>query len=132
MIKESLIINEDNQYYGTDGGNNTTDKLFILSVTEVMNTKYGFDSNNSSIDINRRCAPTDYAVAQGTTQYTGPDEIYNTSDNVKACVWWVRSPGLNSSSATIVSYDGSVIDEGAYVYTLSYAVRPALYIKLNT
>jgi hypothetical protein len=38
----STIINEDNQWYGTKGGRNTQDRIFLLSISEVV--KYFGDS----------------------------------------------------------------------------------------
>ena len=35
MIVETTLINSDNSEYGTDGGNDTTDKIFLLSLDEV-------------------------------------------------------------------------------------------------
>jgi hypothetical protein len=32
----SNIINEDNPVYNTDGGNNTEDYIFLLSISEVL------------------------------------------------------------------------------------------------
>jgi len=41
-IAETTVINNDNQWYGTPGGSDTTDKIFILSIEEVV--KYFGDS----------------------------------------------------------------------------------------
>lgn len=43
-IVETSISNPDNSKYGTDGGNNTNDKVFLLSMDEV--NKY-FTSNSA-------------------------------------------------------------------------------------
>ena len=34
-ILETIVINDDNPDYGTDGGNNTNDKIFLLSIAET-------------------------------------------------------------------------------------------------
>lgn len=44
-IKDTTVTNDDNLDYGTAGGNNTTDKLFLLSLAEVKNSDYGFGSD---------------------------------------------------------------------------------------
>ena len=44
-IKDTLVTNGSNLDYSTAGGNNTTDKLFLLSLAEVRNTDYGFGSD---------------------------------------------------------------------------------------
>lgn len=42
-IKNTTVVNEDNSYYGTEGGVNTTDKVYLLSIAEASNTAYGFN-----------------------------------------------------------------------------------------
>ena len=44
-IKDTSVTNDSNPDYSTAGGNNTTDKLFLLSLAEVGNTNYGFGSD---------------------------------------------------------------------------------------
>ena len=41
-IKTSTVVNADNSRYGTEGGKDTLDKIFLLSYDEVMNPAYGF------------------------------------------------------------------------------------------
>lgn len=44
-IKDTSVTNDSNPDYSTAGGNNTTDKLFLLSLAEVKNSDYGFGSD---------------------------------------------------------------------------------------
>ena len=44
-IKDTSVTNDSNPDHSTAGGNNTTDKLFLLSLAEVRNTDYGFGSD---------------------------------------------------------------------------------------
>lgn len=129
MIRTASVKNDDNPYYGTEGGKDTKDKVFLLSLSEMVNTKYGFDSDRYAYDFNRRCAPTDYAVAQGVLQDTS---CYFTSDNIGACAWWPRSPGNLSIDAALVDINGGVLDDGSLVDFDYFAVRPVLYIKLKS
>ena len=41
-IKETYVKNKDNFEWDTDGGNNTHDKVFLLSESEIYKDKYGF------------------------------------------------------------------------------------------
>ena len=43
-IKKTLVVNENNLEYGTNGGVDTTDKVYLLSIAEASNSAYGFDS----------------------------------------------------------------------------------------
>jgi hypothetical protein len=44
-IKDTSVTNGSNPDFETAGGNNTTDKLFLLSLAEVKNSNYGFGSD---------------------------------------------------------------------------------------
>ncbi|MCR5475372.1 MAG: DUF6273 domain-containing protein [Lachnospiraceae bacterium] len=41
-IASTTVTNPNNPDYSTSGGNDTTDKVFLLSIAEVTNTVYGF------------------------------------------------------------------------------------------
>ena len=131
-IKTTNVVNNNNVNYGTAGGNNTSDKVFLLSESEVYNTDtaegYGFAKDYSTYDEARRSRCSIYAYAMGTwrnydTEYTK----YNGNID-----WWLRSPGGNSSSAAELSDDGWVIRDGPDVYHDDAGVRPALHLNLSS
>lgn len=113
MIPTVAVSADKNPDYSTNPGNATQDQVFLLSITEL--DKY-FSSDSA-----RQCKPTDYAVANGAWE--------NDSGN---CCWWLRSPGDYQSDAALVDSDGSVEEYGLPVYNADYAVRPALWIDLNS
>ena len=100
---------------------NTTDKIFLLSESEVINSGYGFDAYISYGKGNARIRfPTDYAKA-------------NCADasSTDGCggYWWLRSPIYNDSSLVrVVSYDGHA-SSVKNVYYSYYGVVPALSIS---
>lgn len=112
VIPTVTVSADNNPDYGTNPGNATQDRVFLLSITEA--NKY------FSSDSERQCEPTDYAVANGA---------YSINGN---CCWWLRSPGDIQDSAACVSYFGVVYEFGDFVYNGIYAVRPALWIDLNS
>lgn len=118
MIQITSVAADKNPSYYTSPGNNTTNKVFLLSITEA--NKY------FSSDIERKCIPTEYAIAQGA--FTS--NIYSVGDKV-TCWWWLRSPGNNPSNAANVSSDGSVNRDGLNVNYFHGAVRPAIWINLG-
>ena len=71
--------------------NNTSDKVFLMSVNEVTTTSYGFSTGTSS-DPARERKPTDYALATGA---------YKSSDGYGW--WWLRSPYQPPSTSTSTS-----------------------------
>lgn len=46
-IKTTNLKNDDNPEYGTMGGNDTEDRIFLLSIDEAKNENYGFTNNYS-------------------------------------------------------------------------------------
>ncbi|MBP5781130.1 MAG: hypothetical protein J6X34_07845 [Clostridia bacterium] len=57
-ISLTSLANPDNPEEGTSGGNDTADKVFILSLDEAVNTEYGFSGEYGTADKLRQCAPT--------------------------------------------------------------------------
>ena len=127
-IKTTEVVNDDNINYGTDGGNNTSDKIFLLSESEVYNSStalsYGFIKNSSTHDEARRCKSSTYAKATGV--HSDTDTSY-----IGDCDWWLRSPGGNPSRAARVFRGGYVNYIGYLVHFGLIAVRPALHLDLS-
>ena len=117
-IQETKVSADKNPQYSTDPGNDTTDKIFLLS---AVGANQLFSSNAS-----RKCIPTDYAIAQGVD--TAP---FQKIDNKATCRWWLRSPGDGQDTATTIQSDGGIYYYGRYVWRDGYAVRPALWINLE-
>ena len=110
-INTAELINKDNSKYGTQGGKNTSDKLFLLSVSEVDETEeskeYGFWDKKT-----RKCKNDNFS-----------EETY---------FWWLRSPGNSSHDAAGVYYYGWVFGYGYDVQEPAGGIRPALYLNLSS
>ena len=110
-INITEIVNQDNPVYGIEGGNNTFDKIFLLSLSEVSEQqdgeKYGFLD-----DEIRACGKSDFSK---TVSW-----------------WWLRSPGRNSFSAAEVDCCGWILRCGVDVCYDSDGVRPALHLNLSS
>ena len=120
MIMNTKVSADKNPEYDTDPGNETTDKLFLLSISEV--TEY-FDDDES-----RKCVPTAYAKVRGT--YTSNRN--KTVSGEETCRWWLRSPGDIQSTVAFINYDGSVYKFGSSAYrNYDDAVRPAMWITID-
>ena len=101
----------------TDGGNNTQDRVFLLSYAEGMRY-FGSDDD-------RQCAPTDYAIDHGADI----DDKYRVAG--RACGWWwLRSPGSAQFEAVSVNNYG-VLDYSG-VRCAEVSVRPAFWINLDS
>lgn len=108
-ILETKVINTNNGEYGTAGGNDTNDKVFLLSYDE---TERYFTKREE-----RSAIGTKYARKNNIAKYTDGDW------------WWLRSPGENSKEATVVYgtvYSSFSAEEGKFI-----GIRPAMWIDIS-
>ena len=124
-IKTTNVVNNDNPEYEIEGGNDTSDKVYLLSIDEVTNPEYGFTSSTSSTDT-REAVNTAY-VADGGEIKSSSMKSAGSED-----VWWLRSPGNYSSNAAYVIYGGYVNTHGYNVFHYYTAARPALHLNLSS
>lgn len=118
-ISETVVQTADNPIYGTDGGGDTADYLFLLSIEEAE--KY------FSSDLERR---TQIVPDVELPQYDlMPYQHYlNTTDYYD---WWLRSPGESSEKVACVGRFGDIMMEGQWVYTEEVSVRPAMWVDVS-
>ena len=109
-INITEIVNQDNQVLGTEGGNNTADKIFLLSLQEVApkfdGKEYGFLDDEARI-----CK---------TSSFSKMGDVY----------WWLRSPGGVGDAAAVILDNGWIWAKGIPVRYYDIGVRPALYLNL--
>lgn len=125
-ILTTSVDNGKNQGYSkwsTSGGNNTEDKVFLLSYAEA-NKYFGVTYDNIS-NTKSRVAPTAYAIAHGT--WTSSSN--KTADGTDAGWWWLRSPGNYQDFAAVVDTDGSL--RNITVNYVSGSVCPALWVNIE-
>ena len=120
-ICETNLINANNQWFETvAGGNDTRDKIFLLSLEEVV-TYFGdsgeFSKKPDSEDVEKYSDEYDEA----RTAYTVDGKARN---------WWLRSPGDRPSYAALISHEGRVDVHGNHAGS-NQGVRPALWLKLD-
>ncbi len=106
----------------TTGGNNTKDKIFLLSYAEA-NKYLGVATHY--YNIKSRVSPTAYAVAQGAVSYDDD----KTEDGTAAAHWWLRSPGDEQRNAAFVGAGGMLL---SLLVKNNFCVRPALWINLDS
>lgn len=99
-IVQTEVLNRDNTSYGTSGGNNTQDNVFLLSIDEARSY---FASNAERIACFRNQSSGNY--------------------------WWLRSPGYFQYYAANVDINGNVLGNGYYVSS-TCGIRPALWVNL--
>ena len=112
MILKVNNVTEDNVKYGTSGGKDSQNQIFILSEAEFNN--YLHD------DSLKLCSATAYALKNGA--YKG-DNAYT--------LWWLRNTGEGLETSMFVTSDGKVEQRGVNHRSEYIAVRPAMWIKIS-
>ena len=123
--------NSDNQWYGTKGGEDTQDNIFLLSIEEAA-CKY-FGDSSSKLEN-----------PKGNRRYWFERKDENNSKRIarleckdRIWWWWLRSPGRVNVKAVYIHGDGNIGIQGNNVLKGNISdgkctggVRPALWLKL--
>lgn len=113
LIATGATSADYNPKYKTDPGYETDDKLFVLSINEALAL---FPEERD-----RRCYPTDYAVARGC----------KVNKEFGTCWWWCRTPGCDNFYVTDVRPVGEINYVGSDADRGYLCVRPAMWISLS-
>lgn len=128
------VINKnlDNQWYGSKGGADTEDHIFLLSIEEVC--KYFGDSTSKLYNRGKN------------QRYWFERKDENNSKRIAKLLgkegswwWWLRSPGrVNVKAVYIFGTDGNIGIQGNNILKGNISdgkctggVRPALWLKLE-
>lgn len=121
-IVETTVVNNDNTDCGDfsiEGGNDTTDRIFLLSLTEASNRNY-FPN-----DISRFSTNTAYVAGGGQLG----SSMYDAGEGDW---WWLRSPGNGNLRAAFIEWeDCGPVADGNPVNNRVTAVRPAFNLDLD-
>ncbi len=130
-ILTTLVDNSTSQGYSpfkTTGGNNTEDKVFLLSYAEA--TQYLHVTWEGTY-YQVCAAPTEYAIKTGAYA----DDERRTTDGKPTGWWWLRSPGSMQYKAECV-ISGSYYDfnplNSTEVNDTTVAIRPAIWVNLQS
>ena len=117
-IVETTINNPDNEWFGTEGCEDTQDKVFLLSIAEVV--KYLGDSGQlengnpeSEYFIDDEYNEARIATFEGTAEW-----------------WFTRSPGAEDGRAADISDVGPLIVYGDCC-NAGHGMRPALWVSME-
>ena len=121
-IQLTHVKNGINELCGTDGGADTEDYVYLLSVPEAIEYFYAEYACDGGYSVNSygRCTPTEYTIARGA--WYGKDGA-----GYPCASYWLRSTGYNNTYAANVS--GYLFYGGYYVDDDAYMVRPVIWIR---
>ncbi len=112
MILNTTVKNDDNDsgYNVTEAGEDTEDKVFLLSLKDIIQPGYGFSD-----------------------QYLAESESRIARNSEGFCDWWwLRSPGNFDFQAARVDDNGKADSNGLNVINSNGGIRPALIIDLKS
>ncbi len=128
--------NADNPWYKSSGGNNTNDRVFLLSLDEVV--RFYFGDSSRLLDNPK------------------PNQRYwfdrKDENNIKRIAlfmdshwwWWTRTPGKNNKVAVYVHGDGNIGIQGNGISKTSFnslhhitksnkgGLRPSVWVKKSS
>ncbi len=111
MIMTTSLTNSNNPVYGTWGGTNTNDSIFLLSYYEAS---VYFPTN-----AQRQAQPTAYTASKDAEIKQGN------------CWWWLRTPGVYAVDVCGVHHNGELDPKGCFVYGQRSAVRPVMWVTVE-
>ena len=116
-ILETKVTNNHNHWFNTKGGNSTNDKIFILSLGEVV--KYFGDSGQlSNRPVDARRIKDDFNSSR----------IVKDLDDIDTW-WWLRTPGFYALNAVYINISGWIYIDGNNVNLYGGGIRPALWLN---
>lgn len=133
-IDKSRIVpvlnkNHDNQWYGTKGGADTQDRVFLLSIEEVACQYFG----DSSSKLHNPGKNQRYWFERKDENNSKRSAMFNGG----IWWWWLRSPGRVNVKAVYIHGDGNIGIQGNNVLKGNISdgrctggVRPALWLNI--
>ena len=140
LVEQARIVpvlnkNMDNQWYASTGGGETLDKVFLLSIEEVVCKYFG----DSRYNLENKSPKQRYWFQK--------KDVNNVKRQVAfegdSWWWWLRSPGRDNKRSVYVHGDGNIGIQGNGTYRYSSktihpktgsncgGVRPAMWIKME-
>lgn len=127
--------NPENQWYGSTGGEDTLDYIFLLNIEEVVCKYFGDSSKN----LENRSPKQRYWFQKKD------ENNINRRSTLDGYVWWwwLRSPGRDNKRAVYIHGDGNIGIQGNGTFKYSSntihpltgdnsgGVRPAMWVRVG-
>ena len=129
IIRLTDLENESNPKSNISGGNNTTDRVFILSYGEAVKY-FNADINASQenpYDYHIACIPTRFAEIKGLE---ANNSMLMDPSIGATCSYWFRTVG-NSQNRAVDVWVGFINVTGSDVNSGKHGVRPCITINLD-
>lgn len=124
QISQTKLTNPNSGTYGTLGGNETMDNIFILSLAEV--TDY-FEKDSIKLGAKATGYSKEVLNGGGHLYYTRSSKEWHYGN----ANYWLRTPGYSQGYASHIGPDGSIAAVGEMVDSESFGVRPAMWVTVT-
>jgi hypothetical protein len=122
---ETRNNNPNNPWYNSKSSKATVDRVFLLSLDEVV--KYFGDSGDLALRRKKNYSDNEYIWDQYSEARRAIQRHRREFDPDSG--WWLRSPGKNYHHAVNVVPNGYIEVGGSYVIN-NGGIRPALWLEL--
>lgn len=123
----------DNPWYGTNGGEDTQDRIFLLDIEDTVCRYFG----DSSANLQNRSKNQKYWFQKKDKNNSKRSAAFKGG----GWWWWLRSPGRAHVRAVYIHGDGNIGIQGNNIFRCNISlfhrlgdnkggVRPALWLKL--
>jgi len=137
-IVHSYVQNNDNPWFGTYGGEDTYDYIFLLSLEELLFFGNSGQLRDRPMEEWLEFIDGEYVVVGEHPSMYIDDEYndermashINREENMDTTRWWLRTPGYYDDTIVIVLNYGGVSVGGSFADSI-YGIRPAMWIWLD-
>lgn len=133
-VKLTTVKNDGLERYGTSSGEDTQDRMFLLSYEECMKEAYGFTKgegescNQATESMSRICYCDEIRTVK---EIYGKNDVYGNqiySDSGKAARWWLRTAGFNQEYMSEVNFAGDAFHHELMSAKSKLWVRPVIVL----
>lgn len=124
-ISKTTVSNSKNARYGTGGGSNTEDKIFLLSEDEVRKY-YPYEE-----DAAAKCTISAYNNSNKDSAIVDPNKGLTDGAYLTNSYWWLRGTGMYEYEAEYVDYLGYVHKDGMTFNNTITGVRPVMWVETS-
>lgn len=126
-ILTTTVTADKNPDKNSPQGNDTKDKIYLLSVKEARDSKYGFSSDNARRYYNS----PNYTFVGGRSGANGKIGVGQEI----GYAWWTRTSGQEYSGRYVypvsVGLYGGIETQGCWADSEGFGVRPAMHVDLS-
>ena len=130
-IRQTTVTSGINPRYNSNGGADTEDMVFILSMREVVQ----FFGDSGELDdipagfVEKTYVVDEYSPARKARYADG--RLLWDEGGTYSPAWWLRTPGGDRSLASIIDGAGNICVYGTGISNATLGTRPVLWLNLD-